>query len=329
MITENATQATQATQSPTTTTTSTAASTANANSFLTPLVENINALKDGQYQSALKRVTELFDTRIEGHKLSTIGYQTTQRRLLPLLALPKGLWSTVFLATVRETESFATGESYWTALSTVARALGIGPAEDHAKVARYLHAQCQARQPISKPHVLPSEIRALPSLSPALFLAARTAYALGQRISDTLLLQKDCVRIIGPTLALTFREGKVIPKIGPYTLHLPLNHDLSRPLLQLKGSRDDYPFLFLDRGITQAMASATIGKALASLRPGLDARSLRRGGLMAMARAGWPDEEICFMSKHATVAMLNKYLCAGAYSTAGMEISCRMSNPTN
>jgi hypothetical protein len=133
------------------------------------------------------------------------------------------------------------------------------------------------------------------------------------------------VRIGGEEfVAVTFLDGKVIPTIGSYTLHLPRTHPLSSTILQL--TQINRHFIFLEESQTSLMAVATIGRALRCIRPVLEAKSIRRGGLMQMAARGATKDQILHMSKHKTPGMLMKYLCSGIWALEDAKISSKTAN---
>jgi hypothetical protein len=144
----------------------------------------------------------------------------------------------------------------------------------------------------------------------------QVSFLLGQRTSDVLQLQtrdveKECVK--GQELMVfVFRRGKVVPKIGPFCVAMPLVENLWNFVKEKKaaqatwlilGGNDEDHRLFWERKLEKFLEQWN-----------LKVRSVRRGGLQEMAKAGVPLDDILLFSKHTSLSMLFRYLDAGAKS---------------
>ncbi len=218
-----------------------------------------------------------------------------------------------------------TQASYWLACLAVRRCRDLPITQMDRFLAKRLQAAARAEErifvarPMHRRHFRLAMSEALAGDPMALLTAL--SYALGQRVSDMAQLARRDLKIRRwgraerATLCITVRRGKVVPMIGAYTLHLAAASPLAHALLQR--ARHCRTFLFSEQNTQrQRTAIATeLRLYLTSLAPWLQARSVRRGGLMRMASEGVPLESIRrLFSKHSTEAMLMAYLAAGATS---------------
>ncbi len=179
---------------------------------------------------------------------------------------------------------------------------------------------------------------------PNFALQIALAYVLAQRVSDVAQLAVTNVRKrrfrasrhrrARRVLTITVRAGKVVPLIGAYTLFLCESSPLARMLWSYRQARQQkgQKFLFVESRSRRARTenSDAIRLAVKSASQRLQARSIRRGGLQALAEAGVPLEKIREgFSKHRSVAMLTSYLEAGASSLADASSQIRLLNQTH
>jgi integrase len=148
-------------------------------------------------------------------------------------------------------------------------------------------------------------------------IASCLSFLFGQRVSDILLLRaQDITTEIGgllfdnPSLSkvITVRRGKVIQFTGPYVLHLKGNSELSLLLQRLTNERQEPESLLFHPKTAKYVAST-----LKLYNEEYETRSVRRGGLQALALTGMPLADIRrHFSKHRDDAMLLRYLQHGA-----------------
>ena len=105
------------------------------------------------------------------------------------------------------------------------------------------------------------------------------------------------------TLSVRFCEGKTIRSTGTYTLHVQTPQQINQELLHLMVARRKYRYLFPTS--TQNEVAAALNRA------GLEIRSIRRGALQTMARAGAPGSTMLLMSRHTELKGLAAYLDDG------------------
>ena len=133
------------------------------------------------------------------------------------------------------------------------------------------------------------------------------AYLFGQRMGDVLQLHKDNIALNLPRtgLVVTIARGKVIQFCKPYTLHLPVDHNVGHLMLE---------WLSLPQGpLFPGTAAALVRETLHLLNPEYELRSIRRGGLQALAATGIDPETLRTQySKHSSLQMLVRYLNHGA-----------------
>ena len=155
------------------------------------------------------------------------------------------------------------------------------------------------------------------------------AFALGQRLGDLAQVATEDIEWtqLGDleTLCITIRRGKVIPHIGPYTLHLPAESQLTQQLWEHTHIRlqSRKPFLFThsNNESEKQKLERHARNILVSLNQDLEIRSVRRGGLEHMAKSGMPLGEIReHFSKHRSTEMLLGYLKWGSVSAHQAQI---------
>lgn len=149
------------------------------------------------------------------------------------------------------------------------------------------------------------------------------SFLLGQRqadmaqlaVEDVTLETNDLYNVT--TVVITVRRGKVIPHIGPYTLHVSghLAHRLWRWREHRRTTGNLFLFSKANTDSQREHLNGRIRNELKGLDQRLELRSIRRGGLEMFALCGMPMELIRRnFSKHTTEAMLVGYLRHGAAS---------------
>jgi integrase len=139
-----------------------------------------------------------------------------------------------------------------------------------------------------------------------ILVAMVLAFTFGQRMSDILQLDRNDIdrSPIDNDIVITIRRGKVIHFCKPYTLHVPANGVLGSLLSEWMQPATETLF--------GANAHRIISETLQTMDEDYEHRSVRRGGLQALALTGMSLEDLRVnYSKHSTVPMLLRYLGHG------------------
>ena len=204
---------------------------------------------------------------------------------------------------------------------TTKKLLGEAPAAEDAKILRHLEATA-ATQVDTRRQVKPMTTAMAHSLLKihetkvdAMILSILVAFLAGQRISDILQLAKNDITSEGSHLVIAIRRGKVVPMIGPYTIALSKSSYVAQALLSLAAVRDGFLFSENNSDRERLDLQALVRKTVMQIDPGLEGKSIRKGGLQAMALRGEPLQNILLVSKHTSTNMLMRYLEWGAKAT--------------
>ena len=138
-----------------------------------------------------------------------------------------------------------------------------------------------------------------PHIAVALILGWLTAARLG------CILQLEIKDIIfnENRLTVTFRRGKGVLRRGPYTVHTqPLPAMWSEVFTKFVKERRG------TRMFPQSMQGSDLCKALRTINPKYEQRSIRRGALQTMASHGTDEETLMRFSGHTQVGTLRRYL---------------------
>ena len=209
-----------------------------------------------------------------------------------------------------QTWKTSTRASYWATWLGVNRNLKLLSTPEDQELMRIL--QQEANSQIDAIHPIPLSmtdfltLTQLPHVSMTTKVAIATTFLLGQRMSDMLLLRPQDIADMTESVAITLHAGKVVPKIGPYSLFIPKTGQTSLLAeMILTMSRSETSSLFA------ATSNTEIRDALRAVNCLLELRSVRRGGLIAMAENNTHIATILTFSRHASEAMLYRYLNAG------------------
>jgi integrase len=146
--------------------------------------------------------------------------------------------------------------------------------------------------------------------------AALLTLYLGQRMGDVLKLERENIYTIAENIVITFKEGKTVSSRGPYSLMV---------------ERSSRPGQILTNIARQWRRSA--GKIFPEnaeelfkrqLSDRIDIRALRRTGLIRLGLAGATQEQLLFVSRHASLEMLNLYLHNGMFNIQILTESARL-----
>lgn len=263
---------------------------------------------------------------------TTSAYQNKQRSLLPLLILEEVSRTHAFRMLMQEARWGAgTAESYWAALHAAGKLVGIPTSKITAEFQKSLtsikHRTSISWHLSSTSHYEFVTLSYILRLRRDILLEAAMIFTfwMGQRFGDVLKLRNsNIVRRNfphGPCYAITVVEGKVVPSIGPFTIHAPV-HSLVGQLIECY-LNPHVPYIFLPQIsnllVPESIAQVTVNteKLLhAMLKPrdlDIDLRALRRGGLSLMAACGWSKEKIRTFSKHTSDQALDCYLGRGTF----------------
>lgn len=275
-----------------------------------PFADRLQALVP-QYPKALwQALKQAWENRPHGFRLTTPGYQAAQLRMLPLLLVSAAEQSKVFLDIHQKSGIlFSSVSTYWTAFATLQASMSRPKSTDHGKVQKHLEKMamtethnrisCSAEEIAMWSILLPIHLKG----------ALKPCFTMGQRLSDFLQLGIHSLSILRTEteefLAVTFFVGKTVAITGAYTLHLHLKSDCAGLLIAAATAAKSkgWTNLFFPPTSTweetRAIISATINR---------DVRCIRRGGLQRMALRGTPLLTILIFSRHATPAMLSRYL---------------------
>jgi integrase len=148
------------------------------------------------------------------------------------------------------------------------------------------------------------------------------AFRGGQRMADVIQLRKEDILLLPHRVLITFRRGKVVPRIGPFTISLPTNLGqtkcavLARLREMLNTTASGFILTHGNTEAERAQVSGEVTKRLKDIDPSLEARSIRRGGLSRLAAAGASETALLLYSRHASTSMLYRYLNAGQLMVA-------------
>lgn len=256
---------------------------------------------------------------------TTRAYQNSQARLLPFLAVPQAIRFDLFMQVCERRDwRWSTREAYWCAILAAQSLLGWPTTVLDKKSLGHLKHKSQVELARSAPPLLPSHLATLLQVRDIYSLAIATTFVLGQRASDVALWRAERIRPLDARfLAISIVEGKVVPRIGPYSLFLPIGHEIATALLHLVQLRraEGACYIFPEDTVR------VISLRLADLDAGLDVRSIRRGGLTQMALAGATVPQMLAFSRHASPQMLYKYLDHGSVVISDAENMCKTSGP--
>jgi hypothetical protein len=247
----------------------------------------------------------------------SVKYGQTLRRFLGLAETSDAYERILELQRLKPWKETTTA-SYWQAVLTARRLLNIAPTAEEKRATKLLESAARAcridyPQPMTTDDLfLFMRIADMPSR-----VAVVLAFLWGQRISDILQLKKEDFswELFGQQksfLTCTLRRGKVIPLIGPYSLFMP-DSQLSREVFRfVTAAKDGFLFTGNNTLNEREEAGRRIRDLLKLVDPNLEQRSIRRGGLEKMARAGVPLTQIRMLfSKHVSDHMLMRYLANG------------------
>ena len=151
------------------------------------------------------------------------------------------------------------------------------------------------------------------------WLAAARGGDIRQLLATDIHVTKDATSS-KETLAITIRRGKTAKK-EQYTIGIPLPSKATMDFVNERKKEGSWAF--------PGLTGDSIRNALRRVNPKLEQRSLRRGRLQHLSiRENWKDDQLLELSRHASVAMLRRYLDMGVVSATTRETAVR-AGPSN
>lgn len=253
------------------------------------------------------------------------NYMASQRRILFLADLPPSKRFEAFEAVCFQRRlAPTTAETYWTTWLGIQKALALTPSEADTRVTRMMKARAAA-YPVQFPNPAAfSDMDLLVSTfrdsHPSFCAIVMATFLLGQRISDMVQLAAFDLQPASDLLTITIRRGKTMGISQPYTLWLRRNVYPTESLLECaaQATKENRLYLFSHENCDDERTKVLhqIRDMLTSINEKLELRSIRRGGLHRMARAGNELQTILYFSRHADVKMLLRYLNWGEHAEA-------------
>jgi hypothetical protein len=255
-----------------------------------------------------------WEERESAFRRTTEQYQTTQRRFLPFFLIRRDVRFEAYHQYAMAADwKWSTRATYWAAILAMMEAMGeLGSASDKRNL-KWLEVMADRDIPTTAPPLTPQHVTQILHLP---FSAAQVgilvAWFLGQRLADVEQLERRWIQLkqnMGTGdffISLTFVRGKVIDRIGPYTLFINARHHVALLLMRL--------FHDLPCGADMLFPPSfriDCAVLLKSIQFDLESRSCRRGGLQLMALLGMSTSHIRMFSKHTSDKMLLKYLSMG------------------
>ena len=283
---------------------------------------------------ASDKLLQAFAARHSAYKTYSDGYMQTQARMLFLLDVEPSLRHERF-----EQECFirklapTTAATYWVAFLTLDKIVnGTDTTDASGRVREILDKRARVH-PVCFPQPLtPAALRAIherfgKSAREHVALIT-TCWTLGQRFGDFIQLPLNDFYFTTDEVRLTFRLGKTVGHVGPYTLPLPLDSPATAAFLDVRQAALERGWGFIgtksnDKDDCRKL-KAQVSATMAAVDERLELRSIRRGGLQNYASLGFELDEIRVFSKHTNDDMLMRYLNWGQCAEARMSRALRM-----
>lgn len=274
-------------------------------------------------------LARLWDARHEVWQQRSTSWTATQRRMLWLAAEADPAQA---FRRAAATVSATTRATYWAAWMSVLPVLNRPVTASDSAYLKELERAARCARVTHPAPMLQADVHKVTERdhSPAAVLIG-AAWTLGQRVSDLAQIECADITVADGAVRVVLRRGKVIPRVGPYAVAGPSDNRHMRRLMDLKGRRIGKQFLFAeDNGATTTVLNQ-VARILRSSRRGLELRSIRRGGLQALAACN-PLSTVLTFSKHASTSMLMRYLENGVACGPHVKEMCaavaRTAQPT-
>lgn len=225
----------------------------------------------------------------------------------------------------REGVPFLMASSTRTLLGTIFGALQVQPGFENLprhpimkRTARALQKEKNTQGPLSPYTPVPATqieveravINLLQSRNFSAALVLILWWLTASRPGDILLIRLHNVKFLTPdSISIMFVEGKTCAIIGAYTTATVFPEWMRQLFNQVTKQNAEFVFPPASR---QRLMEEVVA-ALKKQNPLLQARSIRRGALVSMAKAGVSDATLLEFSHHSSVQMLHRYLDNGLW----------------
>ena len=258
-------------------------------------------------------------------------------RLLPILAKTRERTATFTQLADELDWGERTANTYWGTLLSAMKLLEIEQTvEDHALTS--MVERRAAAAPIwdlddDSQVVSDQQIQLLQQLAKTAspnspWRAAWIALTWGQRLGDTLKMSARNVYNIEDRVTVSITEGKTVATTGPYSLSAPNASIVAKYVWEaatFAGNQAED-----DGGETRMFTDPTharerwipVMEAEITRTLGIDARALRRTGLIRLAMTNVPLETLLTFSRHSSTRMLELYLQRGMFHASAAKRQC-------
>ena len=248
---------------------------------------------------------------------TTAGYQKAQTRLVNLLSNTPDAINHFSATSTKANWGASTKASYWTAWLGAKKTMHLEITAEDRQLQKQLDASSKAATPTITNYLTPTLLNE-PLLKDGplnLKIAILLTFVASQRISDILQLHSENVKQDGDFLMITLTKGKVIDRIGPYTIFFPAHSQTAKAMLELQKTRGN-KYLFSEENSTteRHTLGESIRVLLKSVNTTLNQPAIRHGGARQMGLLAIPQETIRTFTKHATESMLNRYMQHGQFN---------------
>jgi len=263
-------------------------------------------------------------------------WQTTQKRFLPFLNMNEKTRIDAFREMQKTRKwKWSTTHGYWIALTSAltkindTKQMKIEITKLSRNTEKYFLKKKKQEKVAFPMAATPEQVAAAAHILPPghpLRLILLLSFHMAQRCADIIRLQVAEICVMGTLTRFKFMEGKVVPSIGPYSIHMETHHPVTQELLAFVNTRNinKKKYLFLNQN-TEDTTDATSTKQrtllgvqikdlLRKINTNLEQRSLRRGALQHMAMTGMTIRQLLYYSKHRSEEMLMRYLDWGTFN---------------
>lgn len=269
-------------------------------------------------QTILEEILQTWDARGSAWRNESQTTQATKRRLVLFWAVSDEARADIFndIAQIaRPPWTAATMAQYWQQFLATAAPMKVTISAT-AKQTRKNLQRTALLHPAEFPKAIsPEEVRCiwqnlLEECCEETALCLQTTWSLAGRFADVSRLLASQVRLVSTYVALTFTEGKVVSRIGPWSLHLPLKSEIGEKVfakaVEARNAGRKYVFGDVEERRKE------LRKAAISVHPACNQHAIRRGAVQEMSRMGHRLSTIQMFTRHRSLEMTQHYLNKGA-----------------